>query len=195
MISVILSGGRNSRYPTKKGFIEVQGRPIIERNLELLRELTGQVVISTNEPELYFHLRAPLIGDVTDSSGPMSGIYSALYSTGAEEVLVTACDMPFLNNDLLRYIIENKGSDATVPVFNGNPEPLVAVYSRRLMPVMQRLLKSKTTSLIRMLKETEVKFITEDEVRSIDPDGRCFVNINTVEEYEKEIQEITQQPN
>jgi molybdopterin-guanine dinucleotide biosynthesis protein A len=185
MVSVILSGGGNTRFPLLKGFIEVSGKRLIESNLELLRGITGEVVISTNAPEHYFYLGVPLIGDVKGPAGPMSGIYSPLYCTGADEVFVTACDMPYLNSELISYIISNRGKEATVPVFGGRPEPLLAVYTSGLLETMKRLINEGMTSITHMLKEIDVKYIGEEEVKRIDREGRSFININTPEDYER----------
>lgn len=184
MTSAILSGGENSRFPAPKGFIEVEGRRLIERNLKILREATDEVVISTNDPELYFYLGVPLIGDVIGPSGPMSGIYSVLLCTGAPEVFVTACDMPFIKPELISYIIGKSAGDATVPVFRGRPEPLLAVYSRGIMKTLENRIKQGRTSLS-LLDEVNVRYIEEGDVRKIDPEGKSFININTPEDYER----------
>ncbi|GAB4390127.1 MAG: molybdenum cofactor guanylyltransferase [Thermodesulfovibrionales bacterium] len=185
MVSAILAGGKNSRLPFAKCFLQVGGRKLIERNLELLGEITGKVVISTNEPELYFHMGVPLVGDVVEPSGPMSGILSVLQATGAPEVFVTACDMPFISGELVRYIIGRRAREATVPVFNGRPEPLLAVYTRAAAGAMEALLARGRRALSGLLQELDVAYVEEEEVRKIDPEGRSFININTLGDLER----------
>jgi molybdopterin-guanine dinucleotide biosynthesis protein A len=185
MVSAILAGGQNSRLPFLKGFIDVGGKKLIEANIGILREITGQVVISTNEPEVYFHLGVPLIGDVVEPAGPIAGILSVLLGTGAPEVLVTACDMPFLNPELIRYIISRRGAEATVPVFDGRPQPLLAVYSESVKRTIQEMLGNGRRALRELLGELAVRYIEEEDVRRIDPEGRSFININTIEDFER----------
>jgi molybdopterin-guanine dinucleotide biosynthesis protein A len=185
MISAILAGGENRRFPNLKGFIEVEGSPIIVRTLALLRKVSEQVVISTNHPERYFHLGAPMAGDVIKDSGPMGGIVSLFLATGANELFVSACDMPFIHIDIIKYIIKSRSGQATVPVIGGKPEPLLAVYTREAAGVMERDLRSGQRSLQRMFNELDVTYIDEDRLRPIDPSGRSFVNINTPEDYER----------
>ena len=191
MVAAILSGGENTRFPSLKGFIEVGGQSIIETTLATLRSVCDEVVISTNEPEKYFHLGAPIIGDVVAPSCPMAGIYSVLKCTGAQDVLVAACDMPFINADLIRYIISNKGGDATVPSFNGLLEPLLAVYSAGAAETMLKRLQSGRRRLSGMLKEVNTKYVDEETVRGIDPDGRSFININTPEDLDRVLEGST----
>ncbi len=194
--AVILAGGRNRRFGALKGFLNIEGTPIIARNLALLRELFHEVFISTNDPEPYFHLAghlwAPLIGDVLPSRGPMSGIYSALANAKGPGVFVVACDMPFLNKKVMTFILERRlghcrecgPCDAVVPVFNKGPQPLSGVYSRTLLPYLEEAIVHEKTSLIPFLHEVNTYFINESDMRTIDPGGRSFMNINTLGDYE-----------
>jgi molybdopterin-guanine dinucleotide biosynthesis protein A len=183
MISLILAGGENKRFPTLKGFIETEGKTIIARNLEVLGKLGNRVYISTNMPESYFHLGTPLIGDVMPPCGPMGGILSAFLATNAARILVTACDMPFIKYEVIKYIIENSGRQATVPLLDGRPEPLLAVYRREALPVIEGLLRAGERSVTRMLRELDVRYIEEEMIREIDPEGKSFVNVNTLEDF------------
>ena len=190
--AVILAGGGNRRFRALKSFINIEGMPIIARNLALLRELFCEVFISTNFPEPYFYLGAPLIGDVLPSRGPMSGIYSALINAKGPGVFVVACDMPFLNKEVMSFILQQRmrhcrecgTCDATVPVFNHGPQPLLGVYSRSLLPHLENGIVHEKTSLVPFLRGVNTYFINEPDMRTIDPDGRSFININTVEDYE-----------
>lgn len=185
MISAILAGGRNSRLPFPKCLLELDGRRLIERNLELLLGITGRVMISTNEPEHYFYLGVPLVGDVVVPSGPISGIYSALAASGETEVFVAACDMPFIKAELVRYIIDRRAREATVPVFDGRPQPLLAVYTRAVSGAVEGLLGRGRRALSDLLREMDVEYIQEEDVRRTDPEGRSFVNINTLGDLER----------
>lgn len=186
MLSVILSGGENRRFPHTKGFIEIEGKRIIERNLEVFASIGLKSVISTNEPEKYFYLGVPLIGDVVRRAGPISGIYSAFTATGADEIFASACDMPFLKADVIKRIIADKGGDATVPMINGRPEPLLAVYSRRVLGKIEGMLSENDTSLQRLISECgDTRFVEESKLREIDPKAESFININTPEDYER----------
>ena len=194
--AVILAGGGNRRFGALKSFINIEGMPLIARSLALLKELFHEVFISTNDPESYFHLvgypGAPLIGDVLPSRGPMSGIYSALINAKGPGVFVVACDMPFLNKKVMTFILERRlrhcrecgPCDAAVPVFNNWPQPLSGVYSRTLLPYLEEWIVHEKTSLIRFLHEVNTYFINESDMRTIDPGGRSFMNINTIEDYE-----------
>ncbi len=193
--AVVLAGGRNRRFGALKSFINIEGVSIIAKNLALLRELFHEVFISTNLPEPYSHLGAPLIGDVLPSRGPMSGIHSALLNAKGPGVFVAACDMPFLNKEVIMFILERRlrhcrecgPCDAVVPVFNDWPQPLSGIYSRTLLPYLEEGIVHEKTSLIRFLGDVDTFFINEPEIRTIDPWGRSFMNINTIEDYKRQV--------
>jgi molybdopterin-guanine dinucleotide biosynthesis protein A len=203
---VILAGGENKRFPKLKGFIEIEGSPIIKRNLYLLKGLFPNVFISTNKPELYFYLGVPLIGDVLHSRGPMSGIYSSLINAKSDCIFVIACDMPFVERDVVSSIYKkhievfkgglHKGDlksplcvDATIPVYNGEPQPLLGVYCKTALAYLEDCVLSEKTSMKRLLSEINTHFIGESDIMTIDPDGRSFVNINTMEDYKAVMRE------
>jgi len=195
LIGAILSGGENKRIPVLKGFLSIEGRAIIERSIDVLTRVFDRVVISTNMLERYFPLGVPLIGDIRREKGPMTGILSVLAATGADAVFVVACDMPFINENLIRYMVgkhrtecteQGAGNcDAVIPVFRGYKEPLFGIYARSAVQPMDDLIRDGRRKLIDVLAGLRVKYIAEQEVRAVDPAGESFVNINTMEDYER----------
>lgn len=194
MIGAILSGGENTRMPVLKSFLKVEGRTIIERSLGVLRKLFDKVVISTNMPERYFSLGALMVGDIKKERGPMTGILSVLAATEDDAAFVVACDMPFVSERLIRYMVdsfEGQGArgegkvDAVIPVFNGKLEPMFGIYTKNAVGMMEDAVDRGEKGIYEMLKKLNVLYIEESEVRKLDPDGKSFVNINTVEDYIK----------
>lgn len=194
MTGAILSGGENTRIPVLKGLLKVEGREIIARSLDVLRKIFDRVVINTDMPEVHFRFGAPLIGDIKKEKGPMTGILSVLAATGAEAVFVVACDMPFISERLIGYMVdsfEGQGSmvkgqvDAVIPVFNGKYEPLFGIYTKKVIRPMEDAINNGKKGINEMLRALNVLYISERDVRSIDYDGSSFVNINTMEDYER----------
>ena len=188
MDALILAGGENKRIPLIKGLLEIHSRKIIETNIELLASIFSRVVLSTNSPELYFYLGIPMIGDIIDCRGPMTGIWSGLMNTVSGQVFVTACDMPYINAILIKYMIDKYDDrfDAAIPLNDQRPEPLLGIYSRRTAGKMEQRIKAGKRSLRDFLKVIDVFYIEEKIVKNIDPEGRSFININTYEDYQRE---------
>ncbi len=180
---VILAGGENTRMPELKSFIKIDGKTIIENNLDTYCSLFGRRFIVTNEPEKYSHLTTPMLGDIYDIRGPMTGIFTSLTNSLTKWIFVSACDMPFISMDLIIYMAaKRQGYDAVVPRISGKAEPLFAFYSKSLLGSMERSLLGDSRGLRDFLKSKKVKYISLKEVEKIDSGARSFININTPED-------------
>jgi len=188
MDALILAGGENKRIPVIKGFLEINSRKIIEANIESLLGIFKKVIVSTNSPELFFYLGLPMVGDVIDYRSPMTGIFSALSVPDVSEVFVTACDMPYINVILIKYMIEKWSDDwdAAIPVFEGKLQPLFGIYAKKITKKMEENIRNNRRGLREFLQEINVLYISEQDVRNLDPEGRSFVNINTMEDFHRE---------
>ena len=144
MDAVILAGGENRRFPVHKGLAEIHGKRLVEIASSILRKYFNKVWLSTNSPDKYFYLGLPMIGDIINFRGPLTGIFSALLSSGAPELFVAACDMPFISDDMIKLIKDSyKGQDAVIPVFNDMPQPLLGIYSNKVKDLMEERISSK----------------------------------------------------
>lgn len=180
---VILAGGENRRMPVLKSFIKVNGERIIERNLRILRGIFKEVFIVTNQPEFYVYLDVPLLGDLYDVRGPMTGIFTALLNSSYSRVFIVACDMPFINRALIEYMVSDRGDyDAVVPVYRNRMEPLFALYWRRLRASMEQAILDRRVGMKDFLMNKRVKYIKRGDIKDMDPEARSFVNINTLED-------------
>ena len=184
MHALILAGGENKRLPVIKGFLEIGGRRIIDSNADILKDIFDKVLVSTNTPEDYFYLGLPMVGDTMRQRGPMTGILSSINLPEISELFVTACDMPFISGELIQYIVNkwDKKWDAAVPLFDHKPQPLLGIYSKRIVPRMEASIRHGKRSLRGFLKGINVLYIQEKDVRKIDREGKSFVNINTLED-------------
>ena len=207
---VILAGGENKRMPVLKAFIEVEGKKIIERNLKIMRKLFREIFIVTNQPELYSYLGVPMFGDVHNIRGPMTGVLTALMNSSNKWIFVSACDMPFINPGLIRFMADERHNpvclpilnarqkkdftvmprsdiyDVVVPVLHHRAEPLFAFYSIRVLNSLEQFILSGKKGIKDFLlnHDKRVKYISSEEIKNIDPDLRSFINLNTPEDIE-----------
>lgn len=183
---VILAGGENTRMPVLKAFIKVKGKPIIEKNLALIQQLFEETFIVTNQPSAYSHMKVPLLGDIHDIRGPMTGIFTSLFNSPTPWVFISACDMPFISSDLITYMYsQRKGFDAVVPASKGKAEPLFAFYSKKLLSSMEKAVLSDRRGLKDFLKDKKVKYISAADVNRFDPGAKSFINLNTPGDADK----------
>jgi len=183
---IVLAGGQSSRLSTDKSFINVNGQPLIEHIVAKLTRLSDDVIIVTNSPDEYDHLETRLVGDIYPGKGALGGIYSGLRAAANAYSLVVACDMPFLDLNLLRYmIILAREHDVVIPRIGGFTEPLHAIYSKNCLEPIDRLLARGGLKIIDFFSEVRVRYVEESEVDIFDPQHLSFFNVNTPNDLEE----------
>jgi len=134
----------------------------------------------------YLKEKMPFVYDEVSSIGPIAGVQSCLKVAKGEYVTILACDMPFINSDVIDYLFEvAEGHDAAIPVReNGYIEPLHAVYRRE--PMLQAVKESisrgkkRISASIGYLKD--VVYVPVGQLRTFDPDLKTFINVNKAED-------------
>jgi molybdenum cofactor guanylyltransferase len=187
MTSIVLAGGESRRMGRDKAFLTLDGVPLIEHVLRVLRGVFPMTIIVTNNPSAYVLYDAVVVTDAVKKQCPLAGIYSGLLSSTDEYNFVAACDMPFLNPELIRYMsgLVN-GYDIVVPMTAGNNvEPLHAIYSKKLLPVIEKLLQGDERKVRGIFNDARVRYVTETEIDRYDPERRSFKNLNTLDEYKE----------
>lgn len=169
-----------------KAFLEVGRRLAIERVLDQVRPLTDDLLISTNTPEPYVRFGLPTVQDAYPNKAALGGIYSLIKAAHHQHVLVVACDMPLLNGDLLKYLINLADSaDVIVPLIKPpQPETMHAIYSKNCLPAIETRLQANKLRIIGFFDEVSVRYVTRDEVARFDPNFYSFINMNTPEDWE-----------
>jgi len=117
--------------------------------------------------------------------GPLGGVLSALFETNTEYNFAVACDMPFLNAEIITYMVKAVAeNEVVVPQWKEKLHPLCALYTKSSLPIAERLFSQGKRAMKDLLQALTVKIVDESELKAIDPHGLMFTNINTVNEYE-----------
>ena len=182
---VILVGGKSRRMGRDKAFLDVAGKPLIERMLELFRSSFAQVLLVGDREERFAGYDLPVLPDIYPGSS-LGGLYTGLYHAATEYVFVASCDMPFPNGELLRYLCSlRNGYDAVVPTNSGDFEPLFALYAKSCLGPIKALLDSGNYCAFAYYPQVRVRYVPYEEIAHLDPDGTAFLNINTPEQFAK----------
>jgi molybdopterin-guanine dinucleotide biosynthesis protein A len=186
MTSIVLAGGESKRMGVDKAFMKVAGTPLIEHVLRAIRPVVRHIIIVTNSPERYHAYNVKVVVDRVEQRGPLMGIYSGICSSESEYNVVVACDMPFLNAGLLSYMMElAPGYDAVVPAVGKLIEPLHAVYSKNVLPVIEEQFRVDDRRIRTIFARANVRYVTEKEIARFDPERRSFINLNTPQQYKE----------
>lgn len=182
----ILAGGQSRRMGQDKAFLPVGGRSLIERVIQRVAPLSDDVAIITNLPDRYRRLGHRLVGDVYQGKGSLGGIYTAIHAASYPHCLVVACDMPFINSDLLRYLMSlTPGFDVVVPYIKESPETMHAIYSQGCLEPIRRRLLAGRLKIVDFFEDVRVRYVEPDDVARFDPTFRSFLNVNTPTDWER----------
>jgi molybdenum cofactor guanylyltransferase len=183
----IQAGGQSSRMGEDKALKMFLGRPLIERVIQRLAPIADEMIVTTNRPAEYTFLNTRLITDLKPGRGALGGLYTAIASATHSFVAVVACDMPFASKDFFESACRLMvGKDADVVIVKGKEgyEPLHALYRRETcLPVIESAISEDQWKVTSWLPQVKVHELTVDEVKSLDPSGLCFWNLNTPEEF------------
>jgi molybdopterin-guanine dinucleotide biosynthesis protein A len=199
---VIQAGGESRRMGQDKALVPFLGQPLIERILERIRGLADEILVTTNNPGAFQFLGVPLYPDLVPDRGALGGLYTALRAASHPLVGVVACDMPFLNPDLLAFEREKlmgTKADIVIPETSSGLEPFHAVYRRStcLEPVKSALDAGKWR-VDAWFYQIKLLALTSEEMRLYDPHLVSFWNVNTPEDLsqaQKMAMEIKSQRN
>ncbi len=179
----ILAGGLSSRMGTDKSMLPLAGKPLIAHVIERTSLLGLPIMLITNTPEKHKQFNLPMHSDLYPGRGSLGGIYTALTSSPSDYTLCVACDMPFLNVALLRYMLNLcAGYDAVVPCDVGNYESLHAVYRRTCLASIQQRITEGNLRIRDLYSRLHTRLISPEEVNNFDPERRSFMNLNTPED-------------
>ncbi len=197
MTSAILAGGAASRMGgADKASLPLNGRRIIERQIDVLRQMSESIMVVGGEPDRFRDLNVRVVPDVYAGAGALSGIYSALLASTDPWTLVVACDMPFLSLALLQRLARTPapGVDVVMPMTHDGPQPLCAVYAARCADVVRQRIERGWLKVASLAEDVRVEMIGPAELATYDPDGLMFVNVNTPHDYERAKNVIDRMP-
>jgi molybdopterin-guanine dinucleotide biosynthesis protein A len=179
----LLAGGKSSRMGANKAFLDFDGEKLLDRALATLRGVCSQVTI-VGDPETFANY-APVVADVFAGCGPLAGIHSALTHTSAELNLMLAVDMPFVSQDVLRFLLGLAGdTDAvvTVPRTSRGLQPLCAVYRRDFVSNAEQALRAGKYKIDAAFAAVPIRVVEEPELAEAGFSEANFFNVNTPED-------------
>ncbi len=181
---IVLAGGKSRRMGgITKALLEIGGKPIIERTTETLARIFSDVLIITNSPSEYEFLGLPMYSDLRPGFGAIGGLHTGLSSCSTHHAFFVACDMPFLNDEIIRLMASlAPGHDIVIPRIHGLFEPLHAIYSRACVPPIEKLLDRCELKILNFFNEVDVLEVDQPELEALDPELRFIMNLNTPED-------------
>ena len=194
--AAILAGGQARRLGglDKSGLTIGSGpsaHSILDRQLTVLRSLTTDILIVGGAAR-GGREGLTIVPDRVAGAGALGGVYTALMEARTDQVLVIACDMPFLTAPFLAHLASLGGAssdgrpiDVVVPRDRHGRHPLCASYHRRCAPALKARIDRGALRVGDALEELSVREVEPEELSTFDPDGRLLLNVNTPDDYER----------
>ncbi|MGP3560462.1 molybdenum cofactor guanylyltransferase [Geobacillus sp. BK01] len=184
----VLAGGQSRRFGRPKAFALHEGAPFFTWSVAALRSVADELYI-VSHPSLVDEFRRqtdiPVLLDVERcrGCGPLAGIYTVMEQSQADWVFVLPCDMPYMRQEVTNRLVSyiDPMVDAIVPLHGGRPEPLVALYHRRLSPVIAELLDIGERRMTALLERIRVRYI---DTNQLGVEEKVWHNVNTQQQYE-----------
>jgi len=183
--AAILAGGAARRLGgIDKSALLVRGTSILDRQLRVLRSLTPHILIVASDEHRYREAGVPVVCDRIRGAGSMGGLYTALVEAPTDQLVVMACDMPFLTAPfLIRLAALGAGADAAMPRDARGLHPLCAAWARRAAPHLRARIDDGRLRITDALEDLDVREMDPRELASFDPDGTLLLNVNTPHDY------------
>ncbi len=179
---------------------------MLGRMIDLMRRVGPRLKIVA-PAEKYTEFGIETVADRWPGEGPLGGIITALLDAAADCVQTTSnqqsqvtsqgagawcfivsCDMPFLTEDWLKFLIkraESSTADVVLPRSAGGFEPLCACWRPRAAEALRRAFERGVRKMMDGVKEVKAEVLDERDWKRFDSAGRLFWNMNTASDYEE----------
>ncbi|MDR3667078.1 MAG: molybdenum cofactor guanylyltransferase [Ignavibacteriaceae bacterium] len=193
----ILAGGKSTRMGTNKSLLRIGGITIIERVVNLMKDLFKEVILITNQTDEFKFLNLSMYEDIHNDTGPLGGIHSALVNSTTEKNFIISCDMPLMTADVIKFLIEfPTKKPITIAKADNFIQQLCGVYYKNLVPYIEEIFKDSKTvkdetnpeqtkrgcSVLELIKNVPAEIIDiEKEYSGYQPG--TYYNMNRPEEF------------
>lgn len=197
---IVLCGGESRRMGKAKAWLPFGNETVLQRIVRCVSQVAAPVVVvkrpSQTVPSLVREVL--VVEDAYPGLGPLAGIHAGLLAVRevASHALVLSCDVPLVSPAFLQRLIEcmreaveaKAGSAevplACVPALAGQRHPLVAVYSVKVLPLVESLLREGRLRPAFLLEQIVVRWLEPSAWAEVDAESVSLTNINTPEEYQ-----------
>jgi molybdopterin-guanine dinucleotide biosynthesis protein A/molybdopterin-guanine dinucleotide biosynthesis protein len=183
LMGLVLAGGKSQRMGHDKGAINYHGKAQREYAADLLNKYCDKTFISVRANQVDdIESDYTLLADSFEGLGPFGAILSAFREYPNHAWLVVACDLPLLDANSIRQLVEARNASQIATAFNSPvnefPEPLIAIWEPRSYPVLFQFLAQGYSCPRKVLINSPVELIDAKQPEAL-------MNVNHPEEVEE----------
>jgi len=179
--AVILCGGKSIRMGFDKCTIKVKNKFLINIIAEKLGQVFENIILVSNELNKFNDTKYMVVEDIIANRGPIGAIYTALKESSSKYVFITACDMPVINLDYIKYMMElikNENVEGVVSYNSKYIEPLYAFYSTDMIDAFEKEIMKNNYRLHDVIKNSRMYYIEEKKWKEYCNGMDIFTNMN-----------------
>lgn len=175
-----------------KAALPYGGSTFLQTLIDRYAQCIGPVAVSVDRTGRFPFTGAAELPDPYPGQGPLNGILAAFTQTNAEEIFLTATDIPHGDPSLALTLSALRGdADACVPRRGvKGREPLFAIYGRSCLEACLALMERGGRSFAELFAILRVRSVRPEELPEFSWE-HILTNVNTPAEYGKIIEEDT----
>lgn len=180
--AIILAGGKSSRMGTDKGLVQINEIPMVERVIKAVKKagITNINIVSGNSE--YKKFGFPVFPDLVPEKGPLGGIYTGLLKSSTAKNLILSCDIPFINDVVLKMLIRNgMKSSITIVKHDNRIHNLIGVYDKCLVKDLEEHIFNNKLKVGQFI-ESHNPNVIDLKTFMPDLDELVLANVNSMEE-------------
>ncbi|MBQ3829905.1 MAG: molybdenum cofactor guanylyltransferase [Spirochaetales bacterium] len=173
----IAAGGKSSRFGSDKRYARFEGKSFLDNLIDKYSSFPELILSVDSILESYSQYRQ--VVDGIRGIGPIEAIHQILVASRTEYAFIIAVDMPLAGREIADILAKriDDNIDCICPVSDGHKQPLCAIYSKKIIPCVEKMISVGNYRLRDLLDSITTEYV------DLPPD--CFLNINTPEDYMK----------
>jgi molybdopterin-guanine dinucleotide biosynthesis protein A len=183
---VLIAGGKSRRMGMDKRLLTVGGTNLFHRTLSLLEQMFSETIVVLAQPVASLEVRGSrVVYDVIPNTGSLGGLYTGLMAASHPRIFAVACDMPFLDADMMRFMASfDSAADIVVAKLQNGFQPLHALYSRSCLPFLKAMAADRDLKIQKLYGAQQLRVTVVDmaDIASVSNGLKSFRNVNTAEE-------------
>lgn len=178
----ILAGGKSSRMGVDKSQLIYKNNTFLNNLIEEFKEF--KTIVSINKKIDLNNKNITLVEDEYKNIGPIGGILEILKASDQKYNFIVGVDMQNVNLEIMEYIYQFISSDYNIYSIKTSEglNPLGAIYSKDLIPELEKRILNGDYKLMNLLREDYSKII---DLKYTSFRDELYYNINNKNDYSK----------
>lgn len=191
--AVILAGGQGRRMGNvNKAHLQLDGETFIGRQLRTAAHWADERIVVVADSERAAELSLPddvqVVMDKFAGEGPLAGLHAGLEAASSPYAWVLGCDQPLLDAEAAKLLLsrlEEGDHEAALPIIDGRPQPLHAVYRKEVGEIACRLLAGSQRKMLELLETIDWVGVEASDFAAQGLSVRFADDVDTPDQYER----------